>query len=1156
MASSRWKRFAFFEKSSLSLPSEVLEDLIPTGESKSTISSRSSRRSVNSLSEGSLEANNANVSLIVTTAALPLDSKPEKPKIVTGENDDYAIALNEMWSSVAACNPMENFPTSSGFSSTNVASATTYHNINLPSQSQVFQDDSNIVSSGTAIDGLVLAFVTSRDTDRVHCFDMSVRCNKKNNGSNKSDLIDSNTPSSSRKIGKKDGDLEDLDGWRGYVAPLQQYKQVVTDNNDAATRSAEERVIADHIGGDSDGKSERYDEGVVSIATCRASSGHGALHMACISCTKIVVCVDPHLYLSCRRPLSTPKNTEAPLFSLGSEWNEASHGKVSAVDIVPGIVVVGTDNGGLHIYTYGSGRHVLRPYLTVPPPPSNDMSVVTCKISVGKEKLSIFVAYHRQKKAFGGNKTGNSPLPRTTAGVSCYDVPLPQGAYPTPISAPSARHDLDGRNCISSSLCDAVTSGKDNELHLCVARPDGLYTYSTTQKIDVSPIDGSKLAICLVPPPKSAGTSREPATSTSTSKTGSGFVLVASTDSKSRRDAVDLYDPYNKLVAFHLLLSPGHTAIRAAGVTTHPTRSADGILQSGRSSAVVFTSGGSLVTLTEKDTSEKVNLLVQKNLYSAAIFVAYSDPSYETEDITLLYRRHAEYLYRKGEYSGAIEQYINTIGSLEPSHVIFRYLDAPKIPLLVKYLEELRSQNLTTPVHNELLRTCYLKLNDTESAEAIAAFSSRSMDSESLSTMVAKSPKDALATICSFDAPKAAEALAIYGAILARLLPRETAGLVVSLCLGTFSPRKLSESKATTMANVKKFLEHPVDDCELACEAYPVHIFASAFMENPKILRLILTHCNRNKCHLSPSLRRTLLELTLAEWNQAKRTNDMEAEKIRRKEAIAALTDSHSREIGDYDALVIVQLAGFEEGELLLYERLHMGPMLLSRYAKDGSEKARRQMLAMCQIDPEVSADVLGYFVNMVTERMADSEHEDAGDEEESDDEVNDILEDIQEALALARRQGVLPPVRIARVLAGEGTGQFSSFTVPSDRVQPRTVPLSVAIDYVGDILDESRKEISRLKVEVEEYNQLCNSMEAQIDSLLYTSQTPLSSEETSKQITPRINIEDMYSKVRLAVDEGENKAELSREAFWREMDQSEDNFQTIARFFTKNVIQ
>ncbi len=153
---------------------------------------------------------------------------------------------------------------------------------------------------------------------------------------------------------------------------------------------------------------------------------------------------------------------------------------------------------------------------------------------------------------------------------------------------------------------------------------------------------------------------------------------------KSRRDAVDIYDSTNKLVAFHLLLSPGHTAIRAAGVTTSPTRAADGTLRNGRSSAIVFTSGGSLVSLTEKKTAEKVHLLVQKNLFSAAIFVAYGDPSCEATDIISLYRKHAEYLYRKGDYTGAIEQYIHTIGSLEPSHVIFRYLDAPKIPLLVK----------------------------------------------------------------------------------------------------------------------------------------------------------------------------------------------------------------------------------------------------------------------------------------------------------------------------------------------------------------------------------------------------------------------------------------------------------------------------------------
>ena len=850
-----------------------------------------------------------------------------------------------------------------------------------------------------------------------------------------------------------------------------------------------------------------------------------------------------------RRPLSTPAKTDAPTFTLSSPWNPESYGNLSAVDIVTGIVAVGTDKGGVHVFTYGGGRHVLRPYLKIPPPPSNDMAVVRCKISISKEKASIFVAY-RRRPSDGTASTS----PRSNAGVSCYDMPLPQGSTPAPVSAPSARHDLDGRNVSSSSLCDAVSTDKDGVL-FTVARPDGLYTYSTTQKVDVSPIDGSKLAICSVPPPQPAGSDRTPAPG----KSGSSFALVASTDTKSRRDAVDIYDATNKLVVFHLLLSPGHTAVRAAGVTTNATRNADGSIRAGRSSAIVFTSGGSLVTLTEKGTAEKVNLLVQKNLYSAAIFIAYADPSYETEEITMLYRRHAEYLYRKGDYSGAIEQYIHTIGSLEPSHVIFRYLDAPKIPLLVKYLEELRSRDLTTAVHNELLRTCYLKLNDPESAEAIAAISSRSMDTESLSTMVANSPKDALATICSFEAPQAAEALAVYGASLARLLPRETAGLTVALCLGTFSPRKLSESSATIMADAKKFLEQPTNDGEQSHEPYPVHVFASSFMENPKMLRLILTHCNRNRCPLTPSLRRTLLELTLAEWNQAKRTGDTEAEKLRRKEAVAALTDSHCREIGDYDALVIVQLAGFEEGEILLYERLQMGPMLLSRYAKDGSDKARRQMLAMCQSDPEMLADVLGYFVSMVAERLADADNDDGDDGDESDDEVDDILEDISEALSLARRQAVLPPVRIARILAGEGTGQFSSAGVGADRPQQRTVPLSVALDYVGEILDESRKEISRLKVEVEEYNQMCNAMEAEIDSLLKTSQTVPSHKEASEEVSPRINIEEMHAKVRLALDEGEktdNRSELSREAFWREMDQSEDTMNTISRFFTKGVIQ
>ena len=115
---------------------------------------------------------------------------------------------------------------------------------------------------------------------------------------------------------------------------------------------------------------------------------------------------------------------------------------------------------------------------------------------------------------------------------------------------------------------------------------------------------------------------------------------------------------------------------------------------------------------------------------------------------------------------------------------------------------------------------------------------------------------------------------------------------------------------------------------------------------------------------------------------------------------------------------MIVQTANFEEGELLLYERLQMGPMLLSRYAHEGSEKSRRQMLAMTQNDPEVLADVLGHLVSIGSGQISDASATDTHDDDSEDGE-SQIMDEIHEALAIARMQGQVTPVRIARILAG-----------------------------------------------------------------------------------------------------------------------------------------
>lgn len=362
------------------------------------------------------------------------------------------------------------------------------------------------------------------------------------------------------------------------------------------------------------------------------------------------------------------------------------------------------------------------------------------------------------------------------------------------------------------------------------------------------------------------------------------------------------------------------------------------------------------------------------------------------------------------------------------------------------------------------------------------------------------------------------------------------------------------------------------------CERYPIGLFANAFMENPRLFRLILSHCRRNDCVLTPALRRTLLELTLDEWNAAGRTGDARMRKTRRDEAIAMLSENHVDDMGDYEALVIVQAAKFTEGEVLLYERLNMVPMLLEEYARSGTDRARRRMLAMCERDrdPEILAEVLGHFVNMAGERM-DGGTLKEGASVGSESEIGGLLHDIHEALVMARDHGELPPVRILRILAGEGHGMFnadkhhhggSSSNNPSLNRGSCSVPLSAAMNYVGAVLDNSSGKIRRLKNNVDEYSRLCNEMELEINALLSPVTAEKKSEASKKNILPNVDIDEMYSnlchleeEVATATAMGQQSdplvdGEIMKEDFWREMEHSDDPFVTICYYISKGYLE
>ena len=56
--------------------------------------------------------------------------------------------------------------------------------------------------------------------------------------------------------------------------------------------------------------------------------------------------------------------------------------------------------------------------------------------------------------------------------------------------------------------------------------------------------------------------------------------------------------------------------------------------------------------------------------------------------------------------------------------------------------------------------------------------------------------------------------------------------------------------------------------------------------------------------------------------------------------------------------------------------------------------------------------------------------------------------------------------------------------------------------------------------------------------------------------IASNINVQELYDKLKDSLENGDEKGTtISEEEFWREMDQSDGRFDTIARFFSRGLI-
>lgn len=74
-----------------------------------------------------------------------------------------------------------------------------------------------------------------------------------------------------------------------------------------------------------------------------------------------------------------------------------------------------------------------------------------------------------------------------------------------------------------------------------------------------------------------------------------------------------------------------------------------------------------------------------------AIRIAKSQ-QYDSDGLIDIFRQYGDHLYAKGDPAGAVEQYIKTIGKLEASYVIRKFLESQYINMLIKYLQALHKQ--------------------------------------------------------------------------------------------------------------------------------------------------------------------------------------------------------------------------------------------------------------------------------------------------------------------------------------------------------------------------------------------------------------------------------------------------------------------------------
>jgi len=87
----------------------------------------------------------------------------------------------------------------------------------------------------------------------------------------------------------------------------------------------------------------------------------------------------------------------------------------------------------------------------------------------------------------------------------------------------------------------------------------------------------------------------------------------------------------------------------------------------------VLSNDGKLSCLQEKPTATKLDMLYRRGYYVLALDIAKTQQM-SKESVAHIHRQYGDHLYAKPDYDAAMQQYLQTIGYVQPSYVIRKVL--------------------------------------------------------------------------------------------------------------------------------------------------------------------------------------------------------------------------------------------------------------------------------------------------------------------------------------------------------------------------------------------------------------------------------------------------------------------------------------------------